>query len=270
MASPGQQLPIPLSVVIMVKDEETNLPRTLASVQFADEVIVADTGSTDRTIEIAESAGARVVRCHWRGFGPTKAEALLHASGEWILSLDADEVVSSELAASIRTAIAADDSPYVAYKLDRHSNFLGRWMKHSGWYPDYVTRLFRKGRAKMSEKAVHESLSASGAVGRLAGRLLHYTDPTVDHYLTKMKLYTRLSARELFEQGRKCRWTDLPIRPAIMFLKTYIVKQGFRDGWQGFVLAMFSSMHVFTKYARLRALWAGRNVERPGKQDNST
>lgn len=245
-----------LSVVLMVKNEADNLLRALHSVKFAEEIIVADTGSTDDTIRIAEGFGAKVIQCTWRGFGPTKAEALGHATGEWVLSLDADEEVTAELAEDIRRVVRDPGHDFVAYRLSRQSNFLGRWLRHSGWFPDYVTRLYRRGGARMSNHAVHESIIPEGRVGTLSGLLLHYTDPTIDHYMEKMKTYTRLSAEELSAAGQQCRWWDLLLRPPFMFVKTYVVKCGFLDGWQGLVLAYFSAIHVFTKYARLKSLSA--------------
>ena len=245
---------IGLTIVLMVKNEEANLPRALASVKFADEIIIADTGSTDNTVEIAEQSGARVVSCVWRGFGRTKAEALSHATGQWVLSLDADEEVTPELAEQIRQTIGDSQNEFVAFRLTRQANFLGRWIRHSGWYPDYVLRLYRRGSARVTEDAVHERIIAEGKVGRLSGILRHYTDPTIDHYLEKMKLYSRLSAEELCARGRRCRGWDLIARPPFMFFKMYLLKLGFLDGWQGLALAFFSAVHVFTKYARLKSL----------------
>ena len=209
---------------------------------------------TDNTIEIAKKFGARVVKCSWRGFGRTKGEALSHASGRWVLSLDADEEVTSELAEQIRKASNDPQNEFAAYRLTRQANFLGRWMQHSGWYPDYVLRLYRNGSARVTEDPVHERIVAEGKTGTLPGILRHYTDPTIDHYLEKMRLYTRLSAERLFSEGRRCRWWDLTVRPLLMFTKIYFFKLGLLDGWPGLALAFFSSVHVFTKYARLKSL----------------
>jgi len=243
-----------LSVVLMVKNEVANLPRALQSAKFADEIIVADTGSTDNTVELARQLGARVVSCQWRGFGPTKADALAHATGRWVLSLDADEEITPELAEQIRRVVDDSQNEYAAYRLARQANFLGRWIRHSGWYPDRVVRLYRSGRARMTDDPVHEKIIADGNVGTLTGIMRHFTDPTIDHYLEKMKVYARLSAEALHARGRRCCWWDLIVRPPFMFFKTYILKCGFLDSWQGLVLAFFSAVHVFTKYANLRML----------------
>jgi glycosyltransferase involved in cell wall biosynthesis len=256
MNQPPDKNPQRLSVVLMVKNEAANLPRALRSVAFADEIIVADTGSTDETVQIARELGAKVISCAWSGFGPTKAQALAQAAGAWVLSLDADEELTPELAAKIRDVVTGVDQEHAAFRINRQSNFLGRWLRHSGWFPDYVTRLYRRGQARMSDQAVHEKIIPDGTVGTLSGLLLHYTDPTVGHYLDKMKLYARLSAEELFASGRRCRWSDLVLRPPFMLLKTYVFKCGFLDGWQGFVLAVFSAVHVFSKYAWLKSLSA--------------
>ena len=244
-----------LSVVLMVKNEAANLPRALASVRFADEIIVADTGSTDNTIEIARQTSVKIVQLAWRGFGPTKAEALEHATGDWVLSLDADEEVTPQLAEQIRAAIEAPSNQFTAYRLTRQANFLGRWIRHSGWFPDYVVRLYRNGKAHVTGDLVHERIVPDGQVGTLPGILRHYTDPTIDHYLEKMRRYTRLSAEQLHATGRRCRWRDLVIRPPWMFIKMYVLKLGFLDGWQGLALAFFSSVHVFTKYAWLKVFY---------------
>jgi len=248
-----------LSVVLMVKNEAANLPRALQSAKFADEVIVADTGSTDNTIQLAREFGAKVIHCAWRGFGPTKAEALSHATGQWVLSLDADEEVTPELAEQIRRVADDPEGEYAAYRLTRQANFLGRWIRHSGWFPDYIVRLYRNGCARVTDEPVHEKIIARGKVGTLSGILRHYTDPTIDHYLEKMKVYTRLSAEGLYAKGRRARWWDLIVRPPAMFLKMFVFKRGFLDGWQGLVLAFFSSVHVFTKYAHLKALSAEKH-----------
>jgi len=238
----------------MARNEAANLPRALASVRFADELIVADTGSADNTIDIAQQLGARVVRCLWKGFGPTKAEALAHATGEWVLSLDADEEITLELADQIRAAVNNPQPGIVAYRLTRQANFLGRWIRHSGWFPDYVLRLYRNGRARVTDDLVHERIVPDGPIKTLSGILRHYTDPTIDHYLEKMQVYARLSAEQLRAARRRCHWWDLVLRPPFMFVKMYLLKLGFLDGWQGFILAFFSAVHVFTKYAWLRAL----------------
>jgi len=246
-----------LSVVLMVKNEAANLPRALGAVKWADEIIVADTGSTDDTVEVAEKLGARVVHCAWRGFGATRAAALKHAGGDWVLTVDADEVISPELAEEIRRVVSQPDTKFVAYRLPFLTNFLGRWIRHSGWHPEYHVRLYRHGRAHFNADAVHEKIITDGSVGSLSGLIYHYTDPTIGHYLAKMDLYTRLSAERLHASGRRCRWWDLLVRPPFMFLKMYILQRGFLDGWQGLVLAFFSSMHVLTKYAQLKVLSTG-------------
>ncbi len=253
-----------LSVVLMVKNEEANLPRALASVGFADEIIVADTDSTDNTVEIAEKAGATIINLEWKGFGPTKGEALSQAKGRWILSLDADEEVTPELAAQLGKVANGGEGGPVAYRLTRQANFLGRWIRHSGWFPDHVVRFYRNGHARVTDDPVHERIVADGEVGTLTGILRHYTDPTIDHYLEKMRRYARLSAEQLFAQGRHAHWTDLVVRPVWQFVKMYLLKCGFLDGWQGFVLARYSAVHVFTKYAILKALSSAESTPEIG------
>lgn len=244
--------PVPdLSVVIVARDEERRIGPCLAAVQFADELLVVDTGSTDGTRELARAGGARVEELEWRGFGPTKAAALELARGEWVLLLDADEVVDTELARAIRAVVQGGDAPTAGYELCRRGLFLGRWMRHGGWYPDWVLRLARRDACRMTMDAVHERLEVDGSTARLAGELLHYTDPDLPHYLAKMSTYADLGAQALHAAGRRCRLHHLLLRPPATFWKRYVLKQGWRDGMHGLLLAFLSAVHVFVKYARL-------------------
>jgi glycosyltransferase involved in cell wall biosynthesis len=248
-----------LTVVVVARDEESRIGACLDSVAFADERLVVDTGSTDRTRDVASAYGARVVDLKWRGFGPTKAEALDLAGGDWLLLLDADERVDPTLASAIGAAIGQtrSDSPE-GYELCRRSLFLGRWLSHGGWYPDWVLRLVRRGKFRMVEAPVHESLEVSGRRGRLPGELLHETDPDLGRYLRKLDLYTDLAARDLAARGARFRLRDLVLRPPATFVKRYLLKAGFRDGVPGFLLAALSATHVLVKYARLWELAAAR------------
>jgi glycosyltransferase involved in cell wall biosynthesis len=251
-AAQGSRTPgATLSVVVITRNEEHTLSRCLERLDFATEIIVADSGSTDGTLAVARRFTSHVVSVPWRGFGPTKQAALEQATCTWVLSLDADEVVDDELAQALRTVVRANDPRVAGYRINRRSNFLGTWMKHSGWYPDWVTRVARRERVRFSEHAVHEQMLVEGPVEPLPGHLLHYTDPDWPHYLAKLTRYADLSARALHAQGRRASVWDLTVRPAYQFVRTYVLQAGVLDGRAGLVLACGSAFHVFSKYARL-------------------
>jgi hypothetical protein len=170
-------------------------------------------------------------------------------STDWVLVLDADEEVDEEAAAAIKSATASGACE--GYRIKRRSLFLGRWMKHSGWYPDWIVRFFRREQGRFDEALVHETVAVEGKIGRLDGHLLHYTDPDIDHYLAKLNRYSKLSAEELAAAGRRFNLLKLLFSPTAVFLKRYFLKLGILDGMQGLLLALFSSYHVFCKYARL-------------------
>lgn len=239
-----------LSVVIITKNEERNIAECLKSVSFAAEIIVLDTGSTDRTVEIAREHGARVEQALWEGFGLAKERALKYATREWALSLDADERISAELAQEIRQA--TEQSAIDGFEIPRLTNFVGRWIRHSGWYPDYVLRLFKRERGRFSPAQVHERVILSGPSARLKHPLLHYSYRSIEDYISRMNRYTSLAARELFEKGERFSlWQPLVKPPAILF-KRYIIKFGFLDGWAGAEIAILSAVYVFLKYTKLR------------------
>jgi len=245
-----------ISAVIITYNEERNIQRCLEGLRWADEIVVVDSFSQDRTKEIASSFTDKIFDLEWQGFGKQKEFARTKATCDWVLSIDADEVVSEKLQKEIQDAINRNDSPD-GYYIPRLSNFLGRWMRHSGWYPDYVLRLFKKDRARFDDSLVHEKLILEGKAGFLKNEILHYTDPDITHYLSKMDRYTTLSAQELLAERKNITLFDLLFRPVAIFFKMYLFKSGFLDGWQGFVLACLSSFHVFVKYAKL---WHLRSV----------
>lgn len=247
-----------LSVVIITFNEEENLPRCLESARWADEIVIVDTFSQDRTKEIASRYTDKIYDLKWPGFGPAKQFAMEKASCQWVLSLDADEVVSESLREEIKRITSSADA-LDGYYLPRLSNFLGKWIRYGGWYPDYVLRLFKKEKGKFADSLVHEQLILNGRSAILKEALLHYTDPDLERYLTKLNRYTTLSAQELFRDDNRAGILDIAVRPLAIFLKMYILKLGFLDGLQGLLLAMFSSFHVLTKYAKL---WHLRQVNR--------
>lgn len=239
-----------ISCVIITYNESKNIRRCLQSVSWADEIVVVDAHSTDDTREIASAFTDKIHRLKWSGFGPAKEYARSKATGDWILSVDADEVVPGNLREEIQSITESQES-LDGYFIPRRSNFLGRWIKHGGWYPDLVLRLFKKERGGFTDRVVHEEVRVIGSTGRLRNDLLHYTDPDLDHYLKKLNRYTSLDALQLFRQGRRAGILDILFRPIITFVKMYFFRRGFSDGLPGLILAISSSFHVFSKYVKL-------------------
>lgn len=242
-----------ISAVIIAKNEEVNIGRCLKSVAWVDEIVVVDSGSTDDTRLIATESGALVYDTVWTGFGPAKIFGVNKATSRWILSIDADEVVSDELALEIQELLA-NGADRDGYDMPRKTNFLGRWIHHCGWYPDRILRLFKKSHGNFNDAAVHERVVLNGDLGHLKGELLHYSYPTLEHYLVKSNRYTTIGAQQALQAGRRARWFDLVIRPLVSFLSHYLSRQGFRDGMEGLLISVLSAVAVMVKYAKLRTL----------------
>ena len=242
-----------VTAVVIALNEERNIAGCLDTLRWADEVIVVDACSTDRTAEIARERGATVLTEPWAGYGRARNLAAEAAAGEWILAIDADERVSEPLATEIRAMVSgrAEDRDVTAYEVARRAYFLGRWIRHCGWYPGYVARLFRNGEAGYDQARVHERLVFTGRSGRLRNDLEHYTDDNLFHYLSKLDRYTTLAAEDLAERGRGFSPIDLVVKPPFLFLKMYILRLGFLDGIHGLTLSLLSSAYVFVKYAKL-------------------
>ncbi len=243
----------PLSVVIISKNEEKNIARCLASVSWADEIILIDSQSQDATVSIAQEYGAKVYSPEWKGYGAAKKEGVRRAAGDWILSIDADEEISPELRDEIKS-ILRDDVHCGGYYLKRKTLFLGRWIKHCGWYPDYVLRLFRKSKGDFDGAFVHEKVVVDGEIGYLQNELLHYSYPTLEEYFRKFDWYTTLGARETVRKGITAGWFDIVVKPPLSFVSRYILRQGFRDGLEGFLVSVLSSIAVMVKYAKAREM----------------
>lgn len=244
----------PLSVVIITRDAARQLPACLASVCFADEIVVVDSGSTDATREIARAAGANVLEQAWLGFGPQKQWGVERARHEWVLCLDADERVSDALRAAIERELASPR--FEAYRMPRRNRFLGRWLRHGEGYPDLSLRLFNRGYARWSADAVHEKVIAQTPVGRLHGDLLHESEDGVAAYIEKQNRYTTLHAEALFRQGRRAHLGTLLFNPLFRFVKFYVFRLGFLDGVPGLIHIGIGCYNTFLKYAKLRELQA--------------
>ena len=244
-----------ISAIVITLNEEKNIRECLESLNWCDELIVVDSSSTDRTVEIAQGFNAKVQIVDNQTYGEKRNTGIDMASGEWILWIDADERITPELQKEITELIAADKQPYEAYLINRKSFFINKFIKHCGWYPDFTLRLFRRSTGiRFNTLLVHESAVFSGDKGRLKNDILHYTDRDFEHYISKLNSYTTLSARQLFEKGRKAGFFDIIFRPAFTFFKMYFLKLGILDGFMGLVLCTLSSVHVSVKYSKLYLL----------------
>ncbi|HEV8644076.1 MAG TPA: glycosyltransferase family 2 protein [Burkholderiales bacterium] len=243
-----------ISVTIITKNEEVSISRCIESVRWADEVVVVDSGSTDRTTEICRELGAKVmVTGDWPGFGPQKNRALAQATGDWVLSLDADEWVTADLRDEILNVISNPDGA-TAFRAPRLSSFCGRFMRHSGWRPDYVTRLFRRGAAGFSDDVVHERVIVEGKTGTLREPIMHETFVDLDELLQKMNRYSSLAAQEMRHGGKKAGLAGAVLRGLWAFIRTYFLRGGYRDGREGFMLAVATAEGTYYRYAKLMLL----------------
>lgn len=242
-------------MVIITKNEEANIGRTLASVSWADERIVLDSGSTDATLAIAQKHGAKVLEEDWQGYAAQKNSVIAKATSDWVLSLDADEEVSAELAENIKRVISDQEREVSGYFIARRNFFLGRWIRHGGFYPDRKLRLFRRGTGEFVERKVHETMHVTGKTGILDGDLIHHAYPTLAGYLDIMNRYSSLSAEIAVARGDTNR--SLPafianvyFRPMLNFVWNYILRGGFLDGREGFLLHLYHNVYVSWKYAK--------------------
>jgi len=251
----------PLSAILITYNEERDLPQALASLEgLADEIVVVDSGSTDRTCELARQRGARVVFRAFNGFGEQKNFAAAQASHDWVLSLDADEVLSPELRSSL-LAWKTGAPDRAGYEVARRTNYLGKWIRHSGWYPEYHLRLYRRDGARFVG-ALHETVRADGPVGRLAGDLLHFTVRSLAEHYAKMEVFTTLAAEELYARGRR-RWrAAMYLAAPWTLVRTLLFRLGFLDGYRGVLIAWTSARYVWMKYRKVGRLVRGGKLER--------
>ena len=240
-----------LSVVVITKDEEECVRACLESVAWADEVVVVDAESTDKTAQIAREFTDRVYVRPWPGFAAQKNFGLEQATGDWTLSVDADEEVSRELREEVEAVLAASGAACAGYRVPRRNLFWGRFIRHGGLYPDWQLRLFRRGRGRFVDRAVHESVEVNGEVGRLRAALVHRSYRDVADFLARADRYSTLAAEEWLAGGRPARLRDLVLRPASRFLSMYVVHAGFLDGWRGFLLAALYAYYVLIRSAKV-------------------
>jgi len=248
-----------ISTIVICHNEEQNIVRCLESCRpFSDEIIVVDSHSTDRTVELARPLATQVVAHDWLGYGRQKQLALTRATRDWVFSIDADEVVSPEL----QREIAALDFAHDGYWMPRRPYYLGRWIRHSGWYPGYILRLFRRDRGRFTDETLHEHVVVEGRTRKLRGDLLHYSYRSVSHHLAKMNDFTTLAAQKMRDQGRRARLRQMTVTPVLEFGKIYFLRRGFLDGFAGLVIALLHAYYVFLKYAKLWELQRARAAPR--------
>ncbi|MEI6857730.1 glycosyltransferase family 2 protein [Psychrilyobacter sp.] len=243
-----------LSVGIITYNEERILGKTLDAVRgLADEIIIVDSNSSDNTIKIAQSKGAIVYTEDWKGFGPQKNSIIEKCKGDWILLIDADEVISGELKEIIKNIIDGKNK-YEVYDINRCSVCFGKELKYGGWSNQYATRLWKKGYVSVNDNLVHEEFETGSTKGKIKEKIYHYTYLTLSDYITRFDRYTTLGAEEYFKRGKKSSFFNIVINPFFKFIRMYIFRFGFLDGLEGLIIALFSGMYTMTKYFKLREI----------------
>jgi len=240
-----------ITATIITLNEERNIGRAIESLRCCDEILIVDSGSIDRTVELAEKLGARVVEAGWRGYAGQKNWAAEQASHDWILSLDADEALSEALEAEIWN-LKKNGPRYDAYTMPRLAQYLGRWILHCGWYPDRKVRLYHRGKAQWVGDFVHESVEASGRIGHLEANILHFTCESLSEHVKTVDRYTTLAAQELAARKVRIGWPRLIVEPPWTFVRTYFLRAGFLDGLEGLMIAYMAAFYTFLKYSKAR------------------
>ncbi len=243
-----------VSAVIIVYNEEKNLRECLETVQWADEIVVVDSHSQDRTVEIALQFTKKIFQKVYKGHIDKKRFAVAKATHDWVFSIDADERVTPELRGEIQGVLAHGGGEAVGYDMPRMTRHLGRWILHGEWYPDRVTRLFRRSRMRYEGTEPHDRVILQGKRGHLKGTLLHYNYRDFAHQIQTVQAYSDVAAKALFAEGRRAGFRNLCLRPPFKFVKCYIFKRGFLDGWPGFIIAATSAFYVLAKYVKLYEL----------------
>lgn len=246
---------IPVSIVIVTKDEELHIEGALASARDAAEIIVMDSFSTDRTVEICKKYTDKVFQKEWQGYAKQKQMAVDAAAGPWVLILDADERLTPELISEITNAIA--ENKHNGFYMPRKNFFAGKWIRHGGWWPDHTLRLFKKEAGYVEEREVHERVLVKGSVSYLKNPLEHYTYNSISDYIKRMDSYSALAAKELKKTGNVPNPLNLIVRPPAAFIKMFFVRLGFMDGMHGLILAVLYSYYTFLKYAKTREVTSG-------------
>ncbi len=246
-----------ISATIITYNEERNIARAIESLRCCEEILVVDSGSNDRTCEIAEKLGARVVESAWLGYAGQKNFASAQATYDWILSIDADEALSESLEGEI-WRLKKNGPAHDGYTMPRMAQYLGRWILHSGWHPDRKVRLFDRRKAEWVGSYVHESVRVKGSVGHFQASLLHFTCSSLSEHLRTMDRYTTLAAEQIVAERRPVGWSQLLLDPAWTFFRTYVLRLGFLDGMEGLAIAHMAALYNFLKFAKARFMRPGR------------
>ncbi len=241
-----------ISVTIITKNEEKNIERCLKSIRWADEIVVVDTFSTDRTVEICREFTDKVFQEGWLGYGPQKNLCASKAINRWVLNVDADEVISSECAAEIQKLLSSQPE-FPLYRFPRKNFIADRWVRYAGWYPDLISRLYDREQISFSESMVHEILVPDEKGGIINQPIFHYSFDGMKDYIERQNRYSSLYAEEKKRLDWEANWTHLYIRPIWAFLKTYFFRQGFREGFLGMFLAVSMMFYTYLKYAKTRS-----------------
>ncbi len=242
-----------ITATIITLNEERNIARAIESLRCCDEILILDSGSIDRTVELAENLGVRVFEAGWRGYSGQKNWAAEQASHDWILSLDADEALSEALEAEIWTLKKADPGPqFYGYTMPRLANYLGKWILHSGWYPDRKIRLYDRRKGRWVGDFVHESVRVDGRVGELKSNILHFTCESLSEHVKTMERYTTLAAQEIAARKISVPMWRVMADPPWTFLKSFVFQRGFLDGREGLTIAYMAAFYTFLKYAKAR------------------
>jgi len=247
-----------LSVIIITYNEQENIRDCLESVKWSHEIVIVDSFSSDNTVEIAREYTSKVFQNKWTNFSQQKNLALGKASNEWVLNIDADERATSELKEEILTILNSKFQSFDGYYIPRRNHYLGRWIRHCGWYPDYKLRLFLRGKGKFNERTVHESVVVKGRKGYLKSCLNHYSYKNLSDHLSHIDKFSSLAAEEMFRDGKRARVFDLLFRPITRFIRMYLMNRGYLDGVYGLIVSLMGSFYVLMKYLKLWELSKGR------------
>jgi len=249
-----------ITAIIITLNEEENIEKCLQSIAWVDEIIIVDSGSTDRTEEISKKYTNNFVYSEWSGFGMQKQKALDKASSNWVLSIDADEIITKELRKEIKKIISSENF-FNGYKIPRRSFYMGKFIKHCGWYPDYVTRLALRNSCFFSDDIVHERLIlTNGKEGFCKFNIEHFPYKNITHHIEKINKYSELSAIKMFENNQEISWLKILITPFFGFFRAFFLRLGFLDGWQGFVVSLSTGFIGFLKYLKLKEMCLKKNT----------
>jgi glycosyltransferase involved in cell wall biosynthesis len=242
---------LPVSVVIVTQNEEKNIREALQSIRDMAEIVIVDAFSTDNTLNISKEYTDKIYQAKWQGYAKQKQMAIEHAKGPWVFILDSDERFTESLCEEISNIVNKNNGVYSGFYVSRKNFFLGKWIRHGGWWPDYTLRLFLKDKAFIENRKVHEKVVVKGKVGYLKNPLEHYTYKNISDYIKKMDLYSTLSAEELKEKGVRPGIIKMLLHPLFTFLKMFFLRRGFMDGVYGLILAILYGYYTFLKYLKL-------------------